>query len=1250
MHVSRSLLVALALCGAVASLTLAGCAEERAPIDRVQPNALEKSMFTGQWYYQRTVVDVPSGSGFTFVGSTDFSGLKRITFDIQEDTLLVRRYTELVEGADDRAVTGEDYEGEVIAAFRIESHFDITRQYNSTTGEELNILFENTSDRPWYEREYMRVDWSQNLVTNYDLDFEAASVENIPFYVQEFDDATGERNRDAPLFEEDGSYFDITSRIFARAGQVEFPGYGMVPLCFLRGEETTECGAGEYSIRHSFARIDPEHQYVPLEYKGPETELFGFFWTDRLTYDAQTGIREQNRRRYLNRHNLWANWYDAEGNEIPVAERTLTPIVYHVNRDFPDDLREIVIEVGAQWNGIFSDAVREMGYPLAEGERAFVICPNNPVAEGDHPACGEAGTSPRIGDLRYSFMAYIPKYMEYGLLGLGPSNSDPETGEIISGAAYVYHHNNTAAHRTLEMVRLLNGDTDPTAFIDGVDLTDFVAQVNEGDGALRGHRHGLDEASYMVERLSSGEMSRYWAGERRAITEADMREQLEHGFDAWAEPLLQDVYDRGLLNGQASSADARLRALQDTEIEDMMLDAEVLMAAGVEPGMPALPEQIERASVLRGGMGRLAMDRARMLDEFAAERNMYLPEMADDALMGLARELRGVPAEEAYEIIRRSIYTAVWAHEVGHTVGLMHNFGGSDDAINYDPEYWELRSADGTVGPRLTDPMTEAERNGSIYNHAYSSVMDYAGRYTIDGDGVGRYDRAAILFGYAGLMEVFEDTGSMTSGELHNWFTGDGDVLFFNISGPQAMHYTQYWARMGDRLTDPANRRLVPVEAFEGEYAEVTVDGETFARVPYIYCSHSRSDLSDSCLTRDAGADPMERMTNILDDLDTWYILRNFPRGTVGVDTYNYASRYYPRVYGRLKHWHDLYGLYNALLTQFFDPATLQRFYTDPDTGWGPQTWAVQNAFNYLVQTLLMPDIGEYAGPVPQPDGTGLMENGYTPVSLALDVTDARYYSTSWGDGERDCGYQWYECLHHVGFYLDKIMAIEALTDTETNFVARATPVDVREWEVGYANTFGEQIAAINDAMMSQDWSAVGPYNANGRLAFPNYTGELNDPQFQPVNPSATFTIQLYWQVLGQARFPRNYDRSFVQESRLFELGTGDAPDVDPDRLETMLDPVTGVTYAALRIDGRQGAAESMIERGNQLLSWSTLCDDTGATATGADDCEDIPTEGFFASFYTRDAITREYRQYLQLMRVVANLAPMMDYGDPYNP
>ena len=50
--------------------------------------------------------------------------------------------------------------------FNITSHFDISRDYNPQTGEELNIIVENTTDRPWYQREYFRVDWSKNLVTD----------------------------------------------------------------------------------------------------------------------------------------------------------------------------------------------------------------------------------------------------------------------------------------------------------------------------------------------------------------------------------------------------------------------------------------------------------------------------------------------------------------------------------------------------------------------------------------------------------------------------------------------------------------------------------------------------------------------------------------------------------------------------------------------------------------------------------------------------------------------------------------------------------------------------------------------------------------------------------------------------------------------------------------------------------------------------------------------------------------------------
>ena len=59
-------------------LAVLGCAQDRDPIDRTQPNALRKTLFDGEWYYQQTVVDIPGSWSHTFVGETNWQGLERV--------------------------------------------------------------------------------------------------------------------------------------------------------------------------------------------------------------------------------------------------------------------------------------------------------------------------------------------------------------------------------------------------------------------------------------------------------------------------------------------------------------------------------------------------------------------------------------------------------------------------------------------------------------------------------------------------------------------------------------------------------------------------------------------------------------------------------------------------------------------------------------------------------------------------------------------------------------------------------------------------------------------------------------------------------------------------------------------------------------------------------------------------------------------------------------------------------------------
>ena len=328
--------VRLSLAFAIAPiLAAAGCAQERGPINRVQPEALAKSFFIGtdfkstaddpEFYKRGTVVDVGYGAGASgLFTSTYAQPTSRVRWEISEDTLNARLSYERISGTDGKGNTYDGVQakatndGQLVASYKIEAHFDIRREYNPQTGEQLNVIVENTTDRPWYTREYFRVDWSKNLVTSsYDYDtlsmlgvYGGVTYEPLAYTVLDPADPN------APHFEADKGYFDVTNKTYAKPQMVDLAalgwGSGQIPSCMLPAayvhdgtEPWGNCNPIEVTIRESYRRV-VDTDYEPFDFDGVRFQALGAFNFDyRRGFDRHYGLVDKEWSRFLARYNIW---------------------------------------------------------------------------------------------------------------------------------------------------------------------------------------------------------------------------------------------------------------------------------------------------------------------------------------------------------------------------------------------------------------------------------------------------------------------------------------------------------------------------------------------------------------------------------------------------------------------------------------------------------------------------------------------------------------------------------------------------------------------------------------------------------------------------------------------------------------------------------------------------------------------------------------------------------------------------------
>lgn len=575
------------------------------------------------------------------------------------------------------------------------------------------------------------------------------------------------------------------------------------------------------------------YSLVPLEQiRSKDYEPIVYRNGDENTYGFFTNSHSITDESYI------SGEYEQEFMYLHRFNPNLEELVYHLSDSFDEN------EDTQFFKQITIDAIDKINNQLA-----IVGVPQIRLEE-------PSGKQP--GDLRYNVINLIDEPLSNGLAGYGPSAANPLTGEIVHAHINQYSGvlrsisdwlwDNIATDYNASRVELIESDSSDEAN----ENEDAVSEQQESAAAVI---ETADIYHAELEHVSSQPMAEESMGDlleaylevasdsvsEMTIEEFNTIKNLERRF--WAENNMYPVSELRL--------GATIKSLP-TSIGGRSFDFENV-------------ELWEDEAV--GEAGKLK-EWSELSDEIKAELGIFLA---------------GV------------YYGKTIVHELGHNLGLRHNFKGSNDEDNYFTQ-------------------DEAESHGLTVIPGYSSIMDYNPSMLNALPVYGPYDLAALRFGYRRELETLTDNTITAQDGTESATT---ESSYVSVADIDSAIYDSLFDEESPLLSSDEEGYDGVVEAMANRLAE---EGLSSLK-EYKFCTDGNVSLNYDCNRHDEGRNVEEIVAYKQERYDDLYYTRVI-RGDSANFTEDTISSFASMRIREFQDWRETiqnYATYTSYIVEDYD-------------------------------------------------------------------------------------------------------------------------------------------------------------------------------------------------------------------------------------------------------------------------------------------------------------------------------------------